>query len=89
MPTRFTQGGVDYFQPCEPGSTLYERAFSQGREGFYGWMGLGGSIFQWYPEKDLSFAFVPTSLHYLDFVNERGKPYQDELLRCLDRLAVS
>jgi len=27
---------------------------------------------------------VPTSLHMLDLVNERGKTYQAELLRCVD-----
>lgn len=83
MPTRFTQGGVDCFQPCGPESQLLERAFNEGREGFYGWMGFGGSIFQWHPEQDIGFAFVPTSLHYLDFLNERGKCYQAEVLRCV------
>ena len=88
MPTRFTQGGVDCFQPCGPGSPLLERAFNQGREGFYGWMGFGGSIFQWHPQQDISFAFVPTSLHYLDLLNERGKCYQAEVLRCVGRLSA-
>ena len=82
MPTRFTQGGVDQFLPCEKGSPLMERAFNNGREGFYGWMGLGGSIFQWHPQLDIGFAFVPTSLHMLDFLNERGKVFQKEILRC-------
>lgn len=86
MLTRFTQGGVDCFQPCGPDSSRLERAFNEGREGFYGWMGFGGSIFQWHPEQDVSFAFVPTSLHYLDFLNERGKSYQAEVLRCVSRL---
>ena len=40
----FTQGGVALFTPCSKGSNL-EKAFNRGREGFYGWMGLGGSIF--------------------------------------------
>ncbi|WP_262500785.1 serine hydrolase domain-containing protein [Pseudohalioglobus sediminis] len=86
MPTRFTQGGVDCFKPSAAGSSLFERAFNDGREGFYGWMGFGGSIFQWHPEQDIGFAFVPTSLHYLDFLNERGKYYQAEVLRCVERL---
>jgi len=89
MPTRFTQGGVDCFQPCGPRSPIIERAFNHGREGFYGWMGFGGSIFQWHPEKDISFAFVPTSLHYLDFLNERGKCYQAEVLRCVRHLSAA
>ncbi|WOJ96986.1 serine hydrolase domain-containing protein [Congregibacter brevis] len=87
--TRFTQGGVDQFLPIEKSSPLLERAFNEGREGFYGWMGLGGSIFQWHPEAQIGFAFVPSSLHMLDFLNERGKLYQAEVLRCIDQLPKS
>jgi CubicO group peptidase (beta-lactamase class C family) len=83
LTTRFTQGGVDCFAPCTPESTQAERDFNEGREGFYGWMGFGGSIFQWHPELDIGFAFVPTSLHALDFFNERGKRYQAEVLKCV------
>jgi hypothetical protein len=62
------------------------REFSIGREGFVGWMGLGGSIFQWHPEHQIGFAFVPTALHVLDILNERGKIYQAEVLRCVENL---
>ena len=82
LTTRFTQGGVDCFTPCTSDSSQLERDFNEGREGFYGWMGFGGSIFQWHPELDIGFAFVPTSLHVLDFLNERGKRYQAEVLKC-------
>ncbi|MEH6636568.1 MAG: serine hydrolase [Halioglobus sp.] len=82
LTTRFTQGGVDKFTKYEPGSTEIERAMNEGREGFYGWMGFGGSILQWHPELDIGFAFVPTSLHVLDLFNERGKIYQAEILKC-------
>ena len=81
--TRFTQGGVNQFVQCTANSSRLERDFNQGREGFYGWMGLGGSIFQWHPQLDIGFAFVPTSLHVLDFLNERGKAYQHEVLSCI------
>jgi hypothetical protein len=50
-------------------------------------MGFGGSIFQWHPELDIGFAFVPTSMHVLDFLNERGKKYQAEVLLCAARIA--
>ena len=86
--TRFTQGGVDSFIPCGPGCSRLERDFTVGREGFYGWMGLGGSIFQWHPQLEIGFAFVPTALHVLDFFNERGKLYQAEVLRCATVLAA-
>ena len=86
LPTRFTQGGVAVFTQCSPNSTRLEREFNTGREGFCGWMGLGGSIFQWHSESDIGFAFVPTSLHVLDFLNERGKVYQAEVLRCIEQM---
>lgn len=82
MMTHFTQGGVAQFRPCEIGATALDRAFNEGREGFYGWMGLGGSLFQWHPGKQIGFGFVPTALHVLDFVNERGKAYQAEVMKC-------
>ena len=82
MRTTFSQGGVASFGVVDA-MTPVERGLNQGREGFIGWMGLGGSIFQWHPELEIGFAFVPTSLHILDLVNERGKVYQAEVLRCL------
>lgn len=84
--TAFTQGGVNEFNPCTADSQKLERDFNVGREGFYGWMGLGGSIFQWHPALDIGFGFVPTSLHVLDLFNERGKAYQAEVLQCIGQL---
>ena len=84
-PTHFTQGGVNRFVETNANSSGIERAFNEGREGFYGWMGLGGSIFQWHPAHEIGFCFVPTTLHALDILNERGKTYQAEVLRCVER----
>jgi CubicO group peptidase (beta-lactamase class C family) len=84
--TNFTQGGVNLFTEVNAKSTGLDRAFNVGREGFYGWMGFGGSIFQWHPRHQIGFGFVPTSLHVLDILNERGKVYQAEVLRCVERL---
>jgi CubicO group peptidase (beta-lactamase class C family) len=85
-PSNFTQGGVNLFTEPGPKSKVLERALNTGREGFYGWMGFGGSIFQWHPGHEIGFAFVPTALHVLDILNERGKVYQTEVLRCVERL---
>ncbi len=84
MDTQFTQGGVALFAPTKTNASAMEKALNHGREGFYGWMGLGGSIFQWHPEYQIGFAFVPTSLHVLDLVNERGKAFQAEVLRIVE-----
>jgi len=84
--TTFTQGGVALFSETNHSSTKAEKALNAGREGFYGWMGLGGSIFQWHPEKRIGFGYVPTSLNVLDLVNERGKTYQAEVMKCIANL---
>ena len=85
LPTNFTQGGLNRFVDVGGWRGSLGRAFNGGREGFYGWMGLGGSIFQWHPGYEIGFAFVPTSLHLFDGLNERGKVYQAEVLRCVAR----
>ena len=85
LSTRFTQGGVDKYQPT-PEGRRFDKALNDGREGFYGWMGLGGSIFQWHPQRQIGFAFVPTALHSLDVLNERGKNFQREVLICCEQL---
>ncbi|HIF94283.1 MAG TPA: class A beta-lactamase-related serine hydrolase [Myxococcales bacterium] len=85
--SNFTQGGVNLFIEADANSTELHRAFNVGREGFYGWMGLGGSLFQWHPRHEIGFGFVPTSLHVVDILNERGKVYQAEVLRCVERLS--
>jgi CubicO group peptidase (beta-lactamase class C family) len=82
----FTQGGVAFFVESTDASTKVHKAFNAGREGFYGWMGLGGSLFQWHPQHRVGFGFVPTSLHVLDLFNERGKAYQAEVLACIKNL---
>ena len=84
MDTQFTQGGVALFAPTKTNASAMEKSLNHWREGFYGWMGLGGSIFQWHPEYQIGFAFVPTSLHVLDLVNERGKAFQAEVLRIVE-----
>ncbi|MEE8397424.1 MAG: serine hydrolase [Desulfobacterales bacterium] len=85
--TTFTQGGVALFPPTTPECTKMDRAMNQGREGFYGWMGLGGSLFQWHPQYKIGFGYVPTSLYVFDFVNERGKAYQAEVLSCVEKMS--
>ena len=42
------------------------------RDGWYGWMGFGGSIMQWHPELKIGFGYVPQDLFMLDHVNLRG-----------------
>ena len=85
--TTFSQAGLATFTRPNPADGDLGRGLNDGREGYFGWMGLGGSIFQWHPELQIGFGYVPTSLHVLDMVNERGKAYQAEAVRCARRVA--
>ena len=84
LETSFTQSGLAYFAGKSVFSGSIEKGLVAGREGFFGWMGFGGSIFQWHPGLKIGFSYVPTSLNWLDLVNERGKAYQREILKCLN-----
>jgi CubicO group peptidase (beta-lactamase class C family) len=86
--TSFTQGGVALFVEPAQKSSKADKALNVGREGFYGWMGLGGSLFQWHPQHKIGFGYVPTSLNILDLVNERGKAYQTEVISCVEKIRM-
>ena len=60
-------------------STL--KIFYEKREGFYGWYGFGGSVFQWHPELEIGFAFVPTLLFWSDIANNKAGEFQDIILK--------
>jgi hypothetical protein len=81
--TRFSQGGVNFSLPTTSSSTTLERDMNDGCEGFIGWAGFRGSIFQWHPELDIGFAFMPTYLHVIDLFYDRGKRYQAQVLKCV------
>ena len=73
MPIEFTQGGLGKFEKMEGFDV----------EGFYGWMGYGGSIFQWHPQHKIGFAFTCTMLHWYDMHNSRGRNLQTEVIKCI------
>ena len=87
MNTRFTQSGLAFFKDSDGATGRLEAGLNTGRGGFYGWLGLGGSVFQWHPEYRIGFAYVPTALNPIDLFNERGKSYQREMLRCVETIA--
>ena len=88
------------------------------REGFYGWMGFGGSIFQvssihnilllicsqfdldlyvfeaiickriyfqWHPELNIGFGYIPTNLHWWEFNVMSGR-LQTAVIKCVKEL---
>ena len=74
MKTNFTQGGVNKFE--EEG----------GRDGYYGWFGYGGSVFQWHPDLRIGFGYTPTLLHWQDATNSIGRNFQQEVVKCVQNL---
>ncbi len=55
------------------------------REGFYGWHGFGGSVFNWLPELGIGFGYVPSRLNWYDFANLRGAELQKVVTQCAER----
>ena len=62
--------------------------FCSGRSGFYGWMGFGGSCFQWNPHLKIGFAFVPTELE-MDLTNMRAGMLQEAVVRVVTNRSTS
>ena len=77
METNFTQGGFNNFTP---GPNAPSVAYN--RSGYYGWMGLGGSVLQWHPELKIGFAYTPSFLQLTDLMNLRGSYLQAVVVEC-------
>ena len=81
--TCFTQGGVNIFTYVEDPVALTKHN-NDCRTGYVGWMGLGGSVFQWHPEYNIGFGYIPTFLAYEDIGNERGAFLQKKVIECVE-----
>ena len=76
---KFTQGGINKYEEKD-------KSVTPGRDGFYGWMGYGGSIFQWHPEYKVGFAYTPTLLEWYSLGNNKGRLLQGEVVKCVEKL---
>lgn len=83
FPTRFSQGGINFY---ENPILVPEGVGMTGRGGFVGWMGFGGSIFQWHPDQRVGFAYVPTMLDWTDLNNSKGLKLQRSVLECIKNI---
>ena len=81
METNFSQGGVNFFKAGPESPKLAHL-----RKGFVGWMGLGGSVFQWHPELKISFAYVPSLLQPFDLMCLRGAFLQAKVVKCVESI---
>ena len=80
MNTNFTQGGVNKFFLEDEGSSPLNWYEAGKRDGFYGWMGFGGSVFQWNPHHQIGFAYCNKNAHATDILNGRGSLLQQSVL---------
>jgi hypothetical protein len=69
---KHTLGEGPYFIKDKNVSNILNDLCYKNREGWYGWYGFGGSIFQWHPELKIGFAYVTCNVMNFDFVNYRG-----------------
>jgi len=58
-----------------------------GREGFVGWIGHGGSVMQWHPETKVSVGYVPFDFLDTDYSNKRGKELQEIVMAIVNKKA--
>jgi len=88
--TLFTQGGVNYFTLDNTIPVSAMEALDKGeREGYYGWFGYGGSVFQWHPELKIGFAYLPSLFQPMDMLNLRGARLQQVAVECVKNLLAN
>jgi CubicO group peptidase (beta-lactamase class C family) len=92
MWTIYNQGGGHVFgnsqyKPYSNGLPIphISRELNDGREGWIGWLGFGGSVVMWHPQCKLGFAYVPAELHIFDNGNSRGRLIQEVAVKCAEK----
>ena len=75
--TNFTKGGVNIFTAAS------EKNVASLRDGWVGWIGYGGSVFQWHPDLEIGFGWCGNFIHGADNFNIRGAKLQTEVVKCI------
>ena len=83
--SNFTKGGMNYFTKFEYKNIHESDEMYKNRDGYYGWYGYGGSIFQWHPDLRIGFAFVPTLLQTFENQPKRGAVLQNLVKECAEK----
>ena len=55
---------------------------NKGRDGWIGWFGYGGPIFQWNTEFKIGFGYAGTLISFFDFANTKAGTYQAKVIEC-------
>ena len=85
METEFTQGGVNMYKAATVGSNAV-KTVSKLRDGWIGWQGNGGSVFQWHPGLEIAFGWCGNFIHGADLMNTRGAKLQAEVVKLVNRI---
>lgn len=72
IPFWFTSGGWARFREPKGGV---------GRDGYVGWMGLGGSVLQWHEEESIGFGYAMNMMEVTP-TNERARVLQQAVQEC-------
>ena len=70
--TNFTKSGICKFGCTTLMSGIMVHSVHSQRDGWFGWMGTGGSVMQWHPELKIGFSYVPTDYIKHDFAANRA-----------------
>ena len=65
-----------------PEQSSHGRAISSMRDGYYGWLGFGGSALQWHPHLKIGFGYAPTLMAWHDAPNLKAAALQREVVKC-------
>lgn len=86
--TRFSQGGINNFKTYEDDQPI-EQIFKHGRDGFQGWLGVGGSVCQYNPELRIGFGYNQLDFIYYDLANTLAGGLQAEVTKCVKKLKAA
>jgi hypothetical protein len=79
LPTTMVKGGhgvmglESYKNMPEHKIGDHDRMYNEGREGFYGWCGLGGSTFYFNPDRKMAFSYVPSHFSMVEVFAAKSK----------------
>ena len=85
IPTYISQGGLMvYTDRYTDRRSVCSNDISSSRDvrAWYGFLGLGGSVFQWHPDQVISFAYIPSFLDWTDFTMAKGVKLRDTVFEC-------
>ena len=96
----FTKGGVCFYDQASIQSIPRDSPFSgliadegelQGgglgaRQGYYGWVGMGGQVMNYHPEKQVGFGLAVADLFAMDVGSRRGGFMQQDVIQCIDEI---